>query len=154
MVSESWRTKVFRWTMNLWPCYRGTGARITYVARDWKEFRVKLPLSLRTRNYVGSIFGGSLYAAVDPIYMLMLIKCLGPEYVVWNKASTIRFRRPGRSTLTATFKLDDGELDEIKHRLETEPKLDRTYHVELADANGIVHAEIDEIIHISKKRKP
>lgn len=153
MVSESWRTRYFRWTMNLWPCYRGSGARITYIAGDWKETQVKLRLSLRTRNYVGSIFGGSLYAAVDPIYMLMLIKCLGPDYVVWDKAATIRFRRPGRSTLTATFKLDDAELDEIKNGLETEPKLDRTYRVELADANGIVHAEIDKIIHISKKQK-
>ena len=89
--------------MNLWPCYRGSGARITYIAGDWKEVRVKLRLSLRTQNYVGSIFGGSLYAAVDPIYMLMLIKCLGPGYVVWDKAATIRFRKPGRSTLTATF---------------------------------------------------
>lgn len=139
--------------MNLWPCYRGSGARITYIAADWKEFRVKLRLSLRTRNYVGSIFGGSLYAAVDPIYMLMLIKCLGPGYVVWDKAATIRFRKPGRNTLTTTFKLDDAELDEIKLRLETEPKLDRTYRVELVDANGIVHAEIDKIIHISKKQE-
>lgn len=140
--------------MNFWPCYRGSGARITYIAGDWKEVRVKLKLSLRTRNYVGSIFGGSLYSAVDPIYMLMLIKCLGPGYVVWDKAATIRFRRPGRSTLTATFKLDDAELDEIKHRLESEPKLDRTYRVELVDANSIVHAEIDKTIHISRKPTP
>jgi hypothetical protein len=151
VVSESWRTRYFRWTINFWPCYRGSGGRIIYVARDWKEVRVKLPLSLRTRNYVGSIFGGSLYGAVDPIYMLMLIKCLGPAYVVWDKSATIRFRKPGRSTLTATFKLGDAELDAIRLRLESEPKLDRIYRIELVDANGIVHAEIEKIIHISKK---
>ena len=149
-MGESWRTRYFRWTMNFWPCYRGSGGRIAYVAGDWKEVRVKLRLSLRTRNYVGSIFGGSLYASVDPIYMLMLIKCLGSGYVVWDKAATIRFRKPGRSTLTATFKLDDTEIDEIKRLLETEPKLDRTYHVALVDSNGIVHAEIEKTIHISK----
>ena len=139
--------------MNFWPCYRGSGGRIVYISGDWKEVRVKLRLSLRTYNYVGSIFGGSLYAAVDPIYMLMLIKCLGPGYVVWDKSAAIRFRKPGRSTLTAAFKLEDGELEEIKRRLETEPKLDRTYHVELVDASGVVHAEIDKIIHISHKQK-
>ena len=153
MVGESWRTRWFRWTMNFWPCYRGSGGRIVYISGDWKEVRVKLRLSLRTYNYVGSIFGGSLYAAVDPIYMLMLIKCLGPGYVVWDKSAAIRFRKPGRSTLTAAFKLEDGELEEIKRRLETEPKLDRTYHVELVDASGVVHAEIDKIIHISHKQK-
>ncbi|MBL0312540.1 MAG: DUF4442 domain-containing protein [Holophagaceae bacterium] len=137
--------------MNFWPCYRGSGGRIVYIAGDWKEVRVELRLSLRTRNYVGSIFGGSLYAAVDPIYMLMLIKCLGPGYVVWDKAATIRFRKPGRRTLTAAFKLDDSELEEIKLQLETVPKLDRTYRVELLDANGLVHAEIEKVIHISRK---
>lgn len=137
--------------MNFWPCYRGSGGRITYIAGDWKEVRVRLRLSLRTRNYVGSIFGGSLYACVDPIYMLMLIKCLGPGYVVWDKAASIRFRRPGRGTLTAAFRLGDAELDEIRRLLESEPKLDRSYRVELVDANGTVHAEIDKVIHISKK---
>lgn len=56
-----------------------------------------MPESWRTRNYVGTIFGGSLYGALDPI-MIMLIKLLGPEYEVWDKAASIRFRRPGRST--------------------------------------------------------
>ena len=59
-----------------------TGARITYVASDFREVRVRLPLSWQTRNYVGTIFGGSMYAAVDPVYMLMLIKNLGKEYIV------------------------------------------------------------------------
>lgn len=153
-MSESWRTRWFRWTMNFWPCYRGSGGRIVYISGDWKEVRVKLRLSLRTYNYVGSIFGGSLYAAVDPIYMLMLIKCLGPGYVVWDKSASIRFRKPGRSTLIATFKLEGAELEEIKQLLDSEPKVDRTYHVELVDANGVVHAEIDKLIHISRRQKP
>ena len=48
------------------------------LADDFREVRVKLPLSLRTRNAVGTIFGGSLYGAVDPIYMIMLMRLLGP----------------------------------------------------------------------------
>ena len=152
-MPESLRTRSFRWLMNCWPCYRGSGGRITYISGDWQECRVRLKLSLRTRNYVGSIFGGSLYSAVDPIYMLMLIKCLGPGYVVWDKAATIKFRKPGRSTLTATFKLDDAELEEIKSLLETEPRLNRSYRVDLVDADGVVHAEVEKLIHISRAKK-
>ena len=100
---------------NLWPCFRGTGARVTHIADDWSELRVRLPLSRRTRNYVGTIFGGSMYAAVDPFQMLMLIQRLGPEYVVWDKAATIRFRQPGRSTLTATFRVADVEVRRPPH---------------------------------------
>jgi acyl-coenzyme A thioesterase PaaI-like protein len=95
-MPESWQTRFARWAFNWFPAYRGTGARVTYIAADWREVRIRLPLNWRTRNYVGSIFGGSLYGAVDPICMMMPIKLLGPGYIVWDKAATIRFLRPGR----------------------------------------------------------
>ncbi len=59
--------------------------------------RLELPLSWRTRNYMGTIFGGSIYSAVDPIYLLMLIRRLAPDFIVWDKAARIEFSetRPG-----------------------------------------------------------
>src|SRR3954467_6939617 len=105
-MPESWRTRIDRWGFNFFPAYRGTGGRITYLADDYHEVHVKLPLSWRTRNYVGTIFGGSLYGAVDPVYMIMLIKILGSDYIVWDKAATIRFKRPGRETLRAKFRIE------------------------------------------------
>lgn len=153
-MAESLRTRAFRWMMNVWPCFRGTGARVTYIAADWREVRVRLPLGWRTRNYVGTIFGGSLYAAVDPFYMLMLIQNLGPEYTVWDKAASVRFRRPGRSTLQARFHLDAAELEEIRRLLQEVPKLDRTYRVDLVDAGGEVHASVEKVIHLSRKAPP
>lgn len=137
--------------MNFWPCYRGSGGRITYIASDWREVRVRLALSWRTTNYVGAIFGGSLYAAVDPVYMLMLMKILGPGYVVWDKSAGIRFRKPGRTTLTATFRLDEVELETIRTLLDASPKIDRTYQVLLVDATGTVHTEVEKVIQIRKK---
>ncbi len=71
-MPESIRTTLMRWGFNLFPAYRGTGGRITYIAADWREVRVTLPLNWRTGNYVGTIFGGSMYGAVDPLYMVML----------------------------------------------------------------------------------
>ena len=84
-MPESLRTRLERWGFNLFPAYRGTGGRITYIADDHREVRIELPLSWRTRNYVGTIFGGSMYAVVDPVYMIILIKTLGPGYIVWDK---------------------------------------------------------------------
>lgn len=152
-MRESLKTRAFRWAFNFWPCYRGTGARVTHIAADWRETRIRLPLSLRTRNYVGTIFGGSLYAAVDPFYMLMLIHNLGRDYIVWDKAASIRFRRPGRSTLTATFRLEEAELQEIRDLLQDLPKVDRTYTVELVDKDGVVHAVVEKVIHIARKER-
>lgn len=148
-MGESLRTRLTRWGFNLWPCYRGTGGRVTYIAADWREVWVRLPLSWRTRNVVGTIFGGSLYGAVDPFYMIMLMRNLGPRFTVWDKAAAIRFRKPGRSALSATFRLDEPELVEIRRLLLEQPKVDRTYSVLLVDEKGAVHAEIEKTIHIS-----
>jgi acyl-coenzyme A thioesterase PaaI-like protein len=150
-MPESWRTRLTRWGFNLFPAFWSTGARLTYIASDWREARVRLPLSWRTRNYVGTIFGGSMYGAVDPVYMVMLIKLLGPDYVVWDKAATIRFRRPGRSTLEARFALDAGFVETIRAELEHAPKVERTLVVDLADADGTVHASVEKVLHIRRR---
>lgn len=117
------------------------------------EVRIKLPLWWRTRNYVGTIYGGSIYASVDPFYMLMLIQCLGPRYTVWDKAASIRFRRPGRTTLYATFQFDQALVDEIRRELESVEKLDRHFIVELKDAAGEVHAIIEKTVNVRKRQE-
>lgn len=150
-MPESLETRVTRWGFNLFPAFRGTGGRITYIARDWHEIHLKVPLSWRTRNYVGTIFGGSMYGAVDPIFMIMLIKILGPAYVVWDKAAAIRFRKPGRTTLYAKFLLEPATVDEIRREVAARGRVDRVLHVDLADATGVVHAAVDKTIYIKTK---
>lgn len=152
-MPESFKSRRFRWGFNLFPAYRGTGGRVTYIADDFREIHVKLPLNWRTRNYVGTIYGGSIYGAVDPIYMLMLMQILGKEYVVWDKAATIRFKKPGKEALYVDFQVDQNEIDEIKRLAETERSIDRNYNLELKDKNGVVHAFIEKTIYISKRKE-
>ncbi len=141
------------WSFYLFGCYRGTGGRLRYIAEDWSEVRLELPLSWRTRNYVGTIFGGSIYAAVDPIYMLMLIRRLGPEFIVWDKAASVEFKKPGRETLHARFVIDDDELAAIRAALDTQCSIDRKYVVELIDGSETVCARVEKLIYI-KRREP
>ena len=148
---ESWKSRVLRWKWNFFPALRGTGARVDYVSEDMREVRVRLPLNRRTRNYVGTIYGGSMYGAADPFYMVMLIRNLGPDYIVWDKAATIRFKKPGRTTLYARFTLNDAELDAIRADLAGKRSIDRVYHVDLADAEGTVHASVEKVIYIARK---
>lgn len=150
-MPESLTTWLLRHVYNFFPAYRGTGARITYIASDFREIRIRLPLSWRTRNYVGTIYGGSMFGAVDPIYMVMLIKTLGPGHEVWDKSATIKFLKPGRETLYARFVLTSDELDMIRAALHEKPSVDRSYRIELTNASGVVHAVVDKIIHIRKK---
>jgi len=125
--------------------------RLKYVAKDYRELRLEVPLDWRTRNYVGTIFGGSMYGAVDPVYMLMLIKNLGSSYEVWDKAATIRFKKPGRSTLHAAFRLDQDEIDLIKRQLSSADSIDRVYNIDLIDERGVSCATVEKVIHIRRK---
>jgi acyl-coenzyme A thioesterase PaaI-like protein len=153
-MPESWRSRLTRWGFNWFPAYRGTGARITYIADDWSEVRIRLPLTWRTRNYVGTLFGGSMYGALDPIYMVMLIRLLGPAYQVWDKAATIQFRRPGRSTLYATFRVDASLLAAIRESVAHEGKTERTFIVDLIGAAGEVHARCEKLLSIRQRANP
>lgn len=150
-MPESIRTRLTRYGYNFFPAYRGTGARVRYIADDFREIHVELPLNWRTRNYVGTIFGGSMFGAVDPMYMIMLIKALGPQYAVWDRAASIQFRKPGRGTLRATFRLLDEEIDGIREALVASAVTERTYEIDLIDRDGIVCASVQKTIHIRKR---
>ncbi|MBI3593864.1 MAG: DUF4442 domain-containing protein [Nitrospirae bacterium] len=147
---ESFRSKITRWGFNCFPAYFFSGARITYIAHDFKEVQIKIPLTWRTRNYVGTLFGGSLYASVDPIYMIMLIKILGKEYIVWDKSAMIHFKKPGRSVLFARFLLQEDELQEIRRLSSQNHSIDRVYSVELVDKEGVVHASVEKVVYVRR----
>ena len=134
----------------MWPCYWSTGVRVKHTANDYREMRIEVPLNWRTLNYVGTIFGGSMYGAVDPVYMLMLIKNLGSSYVVWDKSAVIRFKKPGRSTLHASCKLEQEEINLIKEELSDHDSIDRVYNIDLTDDAGNVCATVEKTIHIRK----
>jgi acyl-coenzyme A thioesterase PaaI-like protein len=150
---ESFKSWATRFMFNLFPCYRRTGVKVTYISPDFHEVRIKLPLNWKTRGYNGSTFGGSMYACVDPVYMTMISWCLGKQYIAWDKAATIDFRKPGRGTLYSTFRLPDDELARIRAELEHAERVERVYDVELADAEGVVHAAFRKTIQV-RKRKP
>lgn len=150
-MPESWATRRARWAFNWFPAYRGTGARVEYIAADWREVRVRLPLSWRTRNYVGTIFGGSLYGAIDPMYMLMFMQQLGPDFVVWDKAATIRFLKPGRTTLRATFTLDAGTIQSVREEVMRVGRLDRNFEVTLVDDAGVPHVAVSKTLYFRWK---
>ncbi len=144
--------KFMRWKLNLIPALIASGGRLTDLAPDFSVVELKLKKCLRTRNYVGTIYGGSMYAAVDGIYMVMLIKRLGKGYIVWDMAGHIRYLKPGRSDLFARFEIDDAEIALIKNELTQRQKLVREYEVTLVDRSGTPCAQVTKTIHIRKKQ--
>jgi acyl-coenzyme A thioesterase PaaI-like protein len=141
------KTLGLRRSLNLWPPLRGAGIRVTYITRDLRTIHVELPLTRLNRNYVGTQFGGSLFAMTDPFYMIMLKQALGPGYVCWDKAASIRFRRPGLTTVRAHFHLSDARLFEIKTAVELNGTCDAVFEVNILDPNDEVIARVERTIY-------
>src|SRR5262249_51982804 len=138
-------SRSLRRAVNFWPPFLGAGIRVKHISPDMKAIDVEMKLRWWNANYVGTHFGGSLFAMTDAFYMLMLMANLGPDYIVWDKAASIRYRRPGRSTVRAEFRLTDAQLDDIREKLLTFPKYERTFAVEVKDEQGTVIAEIEKL---------
>lgn len=137
--------------INFYGPFLGAGVKLEKMTKDFRQARVSMKLTFYNRNYMGTQFGGSLYAMVDPWYMLMLIKNLGKDYIVWDKAATINFRKPGKGKVTAEFHLTEEHLNEIKKTLETQNKMDYIFKVEVKDDAGKLIADVDKVLYIRKK---
>lgn len=142
-----------RW-INLWPPFLGAGIRVQRIAADMKAVDVEMKLRWWNANYVGTHFGGSLFAITDAFYMLMLMANLGGDYIVWDKAATIRYRRPGRGTVRAEFRLSDSQIDDIREKLKTLPKYEPVFQVEVKDDAGIVIAVVEKLLYVRRKDLP
>jgi len=148
---QSWKTWFMTRVMNLYPTYRRTGGRLTFISDDLKEAHIRLKLGWGTKNYVGTMYGGSMASAADPIYMIQLIRILGEKYVVWDKAASIQFKRPGTETLYMRFLLADEFLDKIKQRVVEEQEFDIDLETEWVDKSGKVYATVIKTLYIADK---
>jgi acyl-coenzyme A thioesterase PaaI-like protein len=136
---------------NLWPPFLGAGIHVRHIAPDVQEVDVEMKLRWWNANYVGTHFGGSLFAITDAFYMLMLMANLGRDYIVWDKAASIRYRRPGKGTVRTEFRLTDAQLDDIREKLKTLPKYEPTFTVQVKDEQGTVIAEVEKLLYVRKR---
>ncbi|HTZ46290.1 MAG TPA: DUF4442 domain-containing protein [Verrucomicrobiae bacterium] len=139
-----------RVAINWWPPLLGAGIRVTRLDPNWRAVDVQMKLRWWNRNYVGTHYGGSLYSMTDPFYMVMLIENLGRGYIVWDKSASIRFRRPGRGTVRAEFRLTQEQIDELRHAVDNQEKIEREFTVEVKDTEGVVIAEVTKLLHVRK----
>jgi acyl-coenzyme A thioesterase PaaI-like protein len=142
---------LLRRAMNLWPPFLGAGIKVTRIAADYRDIEVRLDLRLFNRNYVGTHFGGSLYAMTDPFFMLMMLHNLGPDYVVWDKAGSIEYVKPGRAAVHAHFQLPPAELSRARRATTHGRKYEPTFHVAIVDAKGEVVARVTKTLYVRKK---
>ena len=142
---------VFRRGINLWPPFAGAGIRVIRVAADFREVDVALKLGVFNRNYFGTQFGGSMYAMTDPFFALMMLRNLGAGYVVWDKAGSIRYVRPGRGAVYARFRLPAAAVARARRATAGGKPHEPTFRVRIVDADGETVAEVTKTLYIRRR---
>jgi acyl-coenzyme A thioesterase PaaI-like protein len=145
------RQRLLERFVNFYPPFLGAGIRSRAV--DERTIRVVMKLNFLNRNLVGVHFGGSLYAMCDPWFMLILMRLLGKDYIVWDKAAQIQFLKPGLGTVTATFHISQARVDEIRQQADSGQKIEPTFTVDVLDTQGQVIARVEKLLYVRRKNK-
>lgn len=144
--------RTLRLYMNIWPPFLFAGIKVCELAPDWSRARVELRQHWFNRNYVGSHFGGSLFAMTDPFWMIMVLQRLGRDYLVWDQAGEIEFLKPGRGTVQATFELPEGVLAELREAAASGEKILRWFETDILDGSGERVARVRKRLYVRLKR--
>ena len=139
--------------INLWPPFLFAGIRVLQIGDDWRSARVRLRLHWYNRNFVGTQFGGSLFAMTDPFWMILTMQCLGRDYIVWDKAAEIEFVAPGRGDVFAEFRIEESFLDELRAATANGEKALRWCETEVVSASGELIARVRKQLYVRRKRR-
>ena len=146
------KASTLRRFFNVWPPFLFAGIRVQEIAPDWRYARVRLKLARYNRNYVGTHFGGNLFSMTDPFWMILVMHCLGRDYIVWDKAGTIDFVSPGRADVYAEFRVDDAVLDELRAATANGEKYLRWFDVDVKTDDGTVVARVRKQLYVRRKK--
>ena len=145
------RERILEKFINVYPPLIGAG--IHSRSADERTVDVEMNLTVFNRNIVGVHFGGSLYAMCDPWFMLILMRLLGPDYIVWDKAASIQFKRPGRGRVKSHFHIPVERVEKIRLEADQNPKVEPTFSVDVLDEQGVVIAHVEKLLYVRRKDK-
>lgn len=142
--------KQLKLVLNIYPPYFGTGIKVEHISEDWRELKVSMRLRWYNRNAVGTHFGGSLYAMIDPHLMLLLMRLLGKEYLVWDQRARVEFIKASKGKVWAVFKITEDDIREIKRNTQKGEKYLASFPVEIRDEENELVARSVKVIYIRK----
>ncbi|RZK48254.1 MAG: DUF4442 domain-containing protein [Pedobacter sp.] len=147
IVSE----KTLKWALSLYPPLLFNRIWVKQFHPDFRGVDVVIVNSFLNRNYNGSIFGGTIYAATDPFYAILfdqLMQRKGFKVRVWLKSASIQYLKPARTNLYFSLKVTDEMIAEAEHALLTEGKFVKAYPMELYDATGLLCATVQNEVYL------
>ncbi|MET4137764.1 DUF4442 domain-containing protein [Pedobacter sp. UYP1] len=147
IVSE----RTLKWGLRFYPPLLFQRIWVKKFHQGFRGADVKIYKSLFNKNYNGSIFGGTIYAATDPFYALLfdqLLQRQGFKIRVWLKSASIQYLKPGRSALFFTIIITDEMLNDAIEALNTSGKFVKAYPMEIKNSAGEVCATVMNEVYV------
>ncbi|MCD8739818.1 YiiD C-terminal domain-containing protein [Mucilaginibacter roseus] len=147
VVSEN----TLKWAMRFYPPLLFQRVWVQKVEPGFTGITVTISNSLLNRNYNRSIFGGTLFAAADPFYPVLLHQLFshkGYNVIAWLKSSTIQYLKPVRSKLWFSIKLSNSDVKAIEHDLKHIGKHVEHYPVEMYNDTGELCVTINNEVYL------
>lgn len=142
--------------INWYPPFIGAGICLRGIEDGFTRVIVEMKLRWWNKNIFGTQFGGALYMMCDPFFVAILMHHLGRDYIVWDKAASIQFLKPGRSDVRAVFHIPPEEIARVKAETDARGKYEPEYEADIVDKDGLVIARVHKTIYIRRKdaRRP
>lgn len=121
------------------------------IAADFTSIEVKVHKSIFNINYNKTIFGGTIFSAVDPFYVLLFHQVMlrrGIKTIAWLKSASVQYLKPGHGDLYLKICISQDEINEAMYTLETEGKFIKSYPIQITDVDGHVCAELSNEIYM------
>ncbi len=144
------RPSLTRRAMNLWPPYLASSLKIMSISQDFRRVRVRLRHNRITANYLGTLYGASLFSLADPWWVMMLANNLPANYQVWDKSAEIEFIAKGRTHVYAEFVLDQQTIDEIITATADGEKHFHWFSTDIRTADGTLIARVKKEVYVRR----
>jgi hypothetical protein len=132
LISE----KALKWVIRFYPPLFFQRIWVKSFAKDFKGANVSIKKSVFNKNYNGSIFGGTIFAAADPFYPLLFHQIFlrrGHKVIVWLKSAQIQYLKPAVTDLHFNITIDDETITEAERMLNADGKFIKIFPIEIFD---------------------
>lgn len=131
----------------IWPAWWMMRIKVTSLANDWREVRIKLPLTWVSRNMGGGMFGGFQASLADPIAPLACAKVF-KGYDVWTRKLSVDFQKPGNTDLELRFDFPPEKEQEIFEELAARGRSTPTFEYGFYRTDGSLCTKIECVVAI------
>lgn len=148
IVSEN----TLKWAMRLYPPLLFQRIWVVGFHKGFTGVKVKVRKSWLNKNYNGSIFGGTIFAAADPFYPVLFHQILNSDgkrrLAIWSKSAKIDFLKPAHSNLYFEIKISEADIAAANETLIVTGKYEQLFPVDIYNTAGELCAQLMNEVYV------